>query len=254
MTNPRPDPLNHAALKGRIAGLMRMTIENGCSEAEAASAASKISDLLDLYGLTATDVEAHINNPANQTNIGPANFGDKARLHDAWRVAKSVADLFDCMIWQTTARDANGVGKRLVFFGYPQDTEAATALMAVIQAAMEREWKAWYDPSNKADATKHGRVYRAGFMGGMAERLNARLRALKVERNAKAVTTGTSLVILKGQVVARALRDTNIKLGRAGSRRSSAGDAGARDAGRAAGDRVNFSGGRAVSQTRKIGA
>ena len=54
-------PTNHVAdidkLKARIQGLRAKTIENGCTEEEALSAAAKVAELLDTYDLSMTDVE-----------------------------------------------------------------------------------------------------------------------------------------------------------------------------------------------------
>ena len=44
-------------LKGRIQALRAKTVENGCTEEEALSAAAKVADLLDQYDLSLTDVE-----------------------------------------------------------------------------------------------------------------------------------------------------------------------------------------------------
>ena len=53
-------PLNLAALdklKVRIQSLRAKTIENGCTEDEALSAAAKVAELLDRHDLSLSDVE-----------------------------------------------------------------------------------------------------------------------------------------------------------------------------------------------------
>src|SRR3954462_10542171 len=44
-------------LKTRIQGLRAKTTDNGCTEAEALSAAAKVAELLDRYNLSLTDLE-----------------------------------------------------------------------------------------------------------------------------------------------------------------------------------------------------
>ena len=44
-------------LKARIAALLAKTVENGCTEGEALSAAAKVAELLDRHALSLSDVE-----------------------------------------------------------------------------------------------------------------------------------------------------------------------------------------------------
>ena len=55
--NDRPDPSGLDKLRTRIQGLRAKTIDNGCTESEALSAAAKVAELLDRYDLSLTDVE-----------------------------------------------------------------------------------------------------------------------------------------------------------------------------------------------------
>ena len=52
-----PDLAAFDRLKTRIQGLRAKTTDNGCTEAEALSAAAKVAELLDRYDLSLTDVE-----------------------------------------------------------------------------------------------------------------------------------------------------------------------------------------------------
>jgi Protein of unknown function (DUF2786) len=52
-------------LKTRIQGLRSKTTDNGCTEAEALLAATKVAELLDRYDLSLTDVEIR-NSPCEQ--------------------------------------------------------------------------------------------------------------------------------------------------------------------------------------------
>ena len=53
----RPSVAELDKLKARIQALRAKTIDNGCTEDEALSAAAKVAELLDRYALSLTDVE-----------------------------------------------------------------------------------------------------------------------------------------------------------------------------------------------------
>ncbi|RYJ03496.1 MAG: DUF2786 domain-containing protein, partial [Acetobacteraceae bacterium] len=46
-----------AKVKARIRALAAKTVERGCSEAEAMAAAAKVGELLEVYGLSMSEVE-----------------------------------------------------------------------------------------------------------------------------------------------------------------------------------------------------
>ena len=55
--NQSPNLAELDKLKVRIQALRAKTIDNGCTEDEALSAAAKVAELLDRYDLSMTDVE-----------------------------------------------------------------------------------------------------------------------------------------------------------------------------------------------------
>jgi hypothetical protein len=233
--------LDLETIKRRIRALQNMTTERGASEAEALNAATAMADLLRDHGLTAEAITAE--RPSEAATVGQEAYGQGKRLHDVARCASRIAAFFDCKVWVNTSL---GV-KSIVFFGFPQDTAAAAAMMSLVRNAMEYEWAAYW---RQAKDTSHvsGRSARTSFLAGMASRINERLRVMKEQSRQEAqriasAHQSTALVIVKDQAVAVAFQGLGIRLGR-GAARSNGYDGGARAAGRAAGDRVNLTGSR----------
>lgn len=106
-------PTNHVAdidkLKARIQGLRAKTIENGCTEEEALSAAAKVAELLDTYDLSMTDVELR------QEACERAEFETQKKQSlplDA--CIPAIAEFADCKVWRMKNPDG---AFRFVFFG-----------------------------------------------------------------------------------------------------------------------------------------
>src|SRR3984893_6775367 len=118
-------------LKTRIQALRAKTIDNGCTEDEALSAAAKVAELLDRYDLSLTDVE-----------IREAPCGKRAfETHRKKRIPLddcigAVANFCDCRVW----REKNeAVEARYVFFGLRSDIEVAHYLTELIDTAIRSE-------------------------------------------------------------------------------------------------------------------
>jgi Protein of unknown function (DUF2786). len=65
-------------LKLRIQALRAKTIDNGCTEDEALSAAAKVAELLDRYDLSLTDIEMR-EAPASAACLRPPQEANPAR-------------------------------------------------------------------------------------------------------------------------------------------------------------------------------
>ena len=100
-------------LKARIQALRSKTVENGCTEEEALSAAAKVADLLDQYDLSLTDIELR-EEPCER-----AEFETRRKQSiplDA--CIPAIAEFTDCKVW----REKNQLGEfRFVFFGMRPD-------------------------------------------------------------------------------------------------------------------------------------
>ncbi len=87
-------------LKTRIQALRAKTIDNGCTEDEALSAATKVAELLDRYDLSLTDVEMR-------------DAPCERREYETWRKKRilidgcigAVAHFCDCRVWRENEPD-----------------------------------------------------------------------------------------------------------------------------------------------------
>src|SRR5258707_15566160 len=97
-----PDLAALDSLKTRIQGLRSKTMENGCTEAEALSAAAKVAELLDRYDLSLTDVEIR-EAPCERREFEPPRK-KRIPLDDC---IGAVANFSDCRAW----REKNQAGE-----------------------------------------------------------------------------------------------------------------------------------------------
>lgn len=178
----------------RLRALLAMTTENGCTEAEAMTAAAKAAKLMTEYDLTFSDANK-IKDERIATQSKPyAAHNNSRTMHAAGLyVAVAVATFFDCKVWRN--------GNEVVFFGLKDDVELAQAMLAMIRMAMDRELSSFL-----AEETTQGNVgYRqslsSSFSKGMGLRISQRLDRLKAERTTSGKATGLSLIVLKGEVV-----------------------------------------------------
>jgi hypothetical protein len=206
-----------------IRDLMAKTTDNGCTEQEAAKAAAKASELMAQYDLTMADAQE-----VRDDVYGARKRSYRNNDHEIVKFcAGAIAKFCDCRSY--SAKDY------VCMFGQQHDTEIAHYLLDVVMNAANAEWKRFYKAQGRATPKA-----RRGFMLGFAKRINARLTEIKKERSA-GVPTGTSLVVVKEQVVAEryAAHTATMRFSRSRSIRS-AGDAGAYIAGDMAGRRVNI--------------
>lgn len=226
-------------IKARIVKLSKMTTENGCSEAEAMTAAAKIAAILDEHGMTEAEIKS-FSREESGNKMETADFGNKKKLHEVQYCVNGIAKFFDVKVWASTTRE----NRTIRFFGFPGDVAAAIALTETLVYAMESDFDRFMASKNNYFDGVHGKTLRKNFMLGFAHRVTERLRELKVERNP--VTTGTALVVLKNQVVETEAAKLNLNL-KAGSANRTTGNTAAYAAGMTAGGRVN------LGNTKQIG-
>ena len=107
------------------------TIDNGCTEGEAVSAAAKVAELLDRYDLSLTDVE--IREAPCERRAYETRRKKRIPLDDC---IGAVANFCDCRVW----RENNQAGEtRYVFFGLRADIEVAHYLTELIDTAVRSE-------------------------------------------------------------------------------------------------------------------
>jgi hypothetical protein len=236
-----------ARVKARIKALTEKTVANGCTEAEAMSAAEMVGRLLERYALSMDEIEVR---EARCVQAEVPMGGQRRRPIDA--CVPAIARFCDCKVWLTRGArpksdydedfDWTQPGGRYVFFGFETDTALATYLFTVIDRAIETEAAA-FKAANPALRGVRLRRASASFQHGVAARVSARLDAMHQAREASVRaqrSTGTALILARHRVVEDAFRETDVRLvsmTAIGQRRI----ASAFREGWQAGDRVNLS-------------
>ena len=192
-------------LKVRIQALRAKTIDNGCTEDEALSAAAKVAELLDRYDLSLTDIELR---------AAPC----ERRTYETYRKKRiplddcigAIAHFCDCRVW----REKNAAGEsNYVFFGLRPDIEVAHYLTELIDAAVRAELGR-FKTSVAYGRLRHQERYlaNASFTLGMVASIAQKLMAMKASRDQVNHSTGRGLVVLKTSVVDAEFDKLNMKL------------------------------------------
>jgi hypothetical protein len=192
-------------LRTRIQGLRAKTIDNGCTEGEALSAAAKVAELLDRYDLSLTDVE--IREAPCEERVYETHLKKRIPLDEC---VGAIAAFCDCRVW----REKNATGEaRFVFFGLRSDVEVAHYLAELIDGAVRAElgrYKVSADYKRFRHQERH--LANASFTLGMCASIADRLVAMKAERDGVIQSSGRGLVVLKAAVVDTELQKLGLKL------------------------------------------
>ena len=192
-------------LKLRIQALRAKTIDNGCTEDEALSAAAKVAELLDRYDLSLTDVELRA--AACERRVYETHRKKRIPIDDC---VGAIAHFCDCRVWRE--KDALGES-RYVFFGLRPDIEVAHYLTELIDAAVRAElgrFKTSADYGRLRHQERH--LANASFALGMVSSIAEKLTAMKAGRDQVNHSTGRGLVLLKTSVVDAEFDKLDMKL------------------------------------------
>lgn len=240
---------NRRAAAARIRALLAKTVDNGCTEEEAMAAAAKAGELMDKWGVAASEVEIRAEKCETGGHRSRAGkTGDRERssgTSEVAMVAMAIAGYCQCKVWRS--------GTEINYFGLPHDVEIAVYMTDAIETTMRTSFRKWRKgPDRPRDVSGHR--LRSQFMSSMANRLSARLDEMKKERDGKHHETsdGRSLVLVKNAVVEEQFAELGMKLGRPKTRTVYADDRAAA-AGRAAGDAYRFNAGVRGRATAMIG-
>jgi hypothetical protein len=205
-------------VKARIKALTEKTVANGCTEAEAMSAAEMVGRLLERYALSMDEIEVRT---ARCVQIEVALGSRRRRPIDA--CVPAIARFCDCKVWlapatRAAAGDPQGephrAGIRYVFFGFETDAALAAYLFAVINRAVASETIGFKQANPRLRALNLRRAS-SSFQHGLVARVADRLDALHDEREASIRAqraTGTALMLVKHRVVDDAFQETEVRL------------------------------------------
>src|SRR5215471_3872185 len=121
------------ALVRKLQALQEKTVENGCTEGEAAAAAALAQSLMDQYGLTLDEIEAEANKEdlIEQDDVQTGSDALYSKPHHVQFCAPSIANYTNVKSWL--------YGARIVYFGLSADVQTAKCLTQIFQTAMEFE-------------------------------------------------------------------------------------------------------------------
>jgi hypothetical protein len=203
--NENPDLADLEKLKTRIRGLRAKTTDNGCTEAEAMSAAAKVAELLDRYDLSLTDVE--IRDALCERREYETHHNKRIPLGDC---IGAIANFCDCRVWREKSPTGDA---RYVFFGLSSDIEVAHYLTDLIDGAVRFElgrYKTTSDYQRLRHQERH--MANASFTLGMVASIADKLTAMKAGRDQANSNAGRDLVVLKSAVVDVELDKLGLKL------------------------------------------
>ncbi len=226
-----------AKVKARIRALAARTVERGCSEAEALAAAAKVGELLEVYGLSMSEVELREETCVQRVVV----FDDPRRQAMGW-LFPALLRFTECRGWTVGRAD-------YVLFGLEPDVQMAEYLMQVIATALHyEEWRFRASPDYLRARAAPQAVLRS-FRIGFADRIAARLEELGSHRRAteqaaqeQAVrngSAGTALVLIKQRKIDEGVKALGVRL-RTVTRSTVVRDKGAYGRGREAGGRVGL--------------
>ncbi len=241
-----------AKVKARIRALAARTVERGCSEAEALAAAAKVGELLEVYGLSMSEVELREEACVQRVLV----FDDPRRQAMGW-LFPALLRFTECRGWTVGRAD-------YVIFGLEPDVQMAEYLMHVIATALRYEEVRF---RNSPDYLRAGAGAGAGaaprgargrvspqavlrsFRIGFADRIAARLEELGSHRRAteqaaqaeaaRNGSAGTALVLIKERKIEEGFKALGVRL-RTVTRSTAIRDRGAYGRGREAGGRVGL--------------
>lgn len=189
----------------RIRALLAKTVENGCTEDEAIAAAAKAAEMLERYNLSVDEVQMRESPFAKHSERRDDLVGERL-----WKPAVAISELTGARCWTGQA----GAAPEINFFGFEHEVLVAKYLLEICGNAMR-----WHEERQRNSMRLlHHSVQRRRvipFLDGMADRLHARIMAIKPPRAA-----GTGLVVLHRELVDQALKDDGINLSKRNMRGS----------------------------------
>ena len=198
-----------SALIRKVRALREKTEDNGCTEAEAITAASLAARILEEYDISLAEVDQ----AENAAECRQEMMKKRKKIHPAFNwCGVSIGKLCQVEVWRED-------GATPIFFGYPSDVEVAKYLLAVCMAAMDGDWSIYMD-ERLANGQKISMKIHAAFMVGMGNRLAKRIGDLDWERRRKAEGTSKNALVVADKMLVikaelnRQLPSLNLKPGR----------------------------------------
>ena len=225
---------DRSAIIDKIKALLAKTTENGATEAEMMSALDKASAMMDAYDISDEEVRV-TKEEAAILHADPPDLKDPHKIK--WRLTYAVSNFCNVQIYRS--RKQTG----LKCIGMPSDVQLA---MWLLDSLADFVFAELYAHLIGCLAPKSERkIITRSFVEACCERISDRLLEL-IERSKQARTSnGRELVVIKDAAIKAYMKEHDIHLHTCCGYSSSNVNDGARQAGRAAGERASF--GRPVS-------
>lgn len=242
-------------VKEKIKALLAKTIDNGCSEHEAMSAATKAAELMEHYDIQATELD-YRDNKCIQKKVTIRRYNQRRVGND---FAAAIARLCDCQFWwniqgKTWYNDTKI--DNVVFFGFEQDAEVAAYLYETIANACMSEMKAYQqtdDYKAEREAGESSQAIMQSFLTGMEYRIHDRLHSMRRAKKDKVVkATGTALVELKEARVSEEKEGLGYSWSSVSTGSRGQSSSGGFSAGHSAGGRIGINPGVTAEETRRL--
>jgi hypothetical protein len=218
----------------KIKALLAKTTENGATEAEMMSALDKASAMMDAYDISDEEIRV-TKKEAAILHADPPDLKDPHKLK--WRLSYAISKFCNVQIFRS--RQQTG----LQCIGMPSDVQFAMWLLDSLADFVFAELYAHLIGSLAPKSER--KIITRSFVEACCDRITDRLLEL-IERSKKARTSnGRELVVIKDAAIKAFMKENDLRLRTCCSYSSSNVDAGASQAGRAAGERASF--GRPVS-------
>lgn len=229
--------MNRAQVAARIRALFSKTIENGATEAEAASAAAKAKELLDTYQLNMSELELE----QEGTEQGHCPNSNKRGHYDIKpRVSIAIAAFCEVKCWTQDRQQT------VIYFGLKSDVDFALWLTDSLEQFIKKEADR-YKLGNLVDTLAQDGEFRIppllemnAFRAGCIDKINERLyfEAAKRQEHLRG-NTKNAVIVIKNSLVRREFNKLGLRFHKVGFRGQHSGGA-AYGAGKSAGDRASF--------------
>lgn len=222
-------------LINKIKALRERTVENGCSESEALSAANMLSKMMEKHGVSISEIDI------KQADCVSGSIRMGARKIPSWMryLSGLCSDHYDT----EPINQKTGNIHTIIFFGFPEDVEATTALFNMLHGAINVETTRYCLSDNYKEARwhTHTNILMSSFRKGILHRVMERLKEIKDDRDKNIEkATGTSLVLVKSEKVAEDLKIAFPELGKADAPKQEALNGEALRAGYEVGKQINI--------------
>lgn len=230
------DESRRESLLKRIRALRAKTVENGCTEGEAMSAAAKVAEMMAEYDLSQSEVER------SETLFKQAErpVSDEIGIR-LWKLAMAIDKLCSTSSF-TDYPDLQAT--KITFFGREDDVMVAGYILDIAESALRTSTRK-HDATHQFYRAALRRRRRIAFIDGMIETMSASIREIAWTR--QRTEAGRGLVVSKNAMVAAEMNRIGLRLSSWDARQSYDFDP-SFDQGRAAGKDVRFTPGLAEAE------